>query len=59
MSNDLIKLLREQLDLSEKDASDDEILEATKGTYLRANIEAYIAMGEFRTDILKILLRRM
>jgi hypothetical protein len=43
------------LNLSEEVASDDEILEATEGTYLRAQVEAGIAMDEFLTAISRIL----
>lgn len=49
--NELISLLREELHLTEDDATNDEILKATEGTLLRGRIELRLALADIEKEI--------
>ena len=51
--SELVDILRKRLELDEDIATDEEILAATKGTFLRACVEAGMAMRKACKEILK------
>jgi len=49
----LIELLRKELDISNDICTDLEILAATKGTFLRARVDAMLAVGDIKDVVEK------
>jgi hypothetical protein len=49
--------LREELNLTEQQASDEAILEGSEGTFMRARIELGIALADFIAAIMMTVLR--
>jgi len=52
-NNQLVSRLRQELYLIEEQASDEEILRMTEGTFLRARCEVGIAIDELWTEFLR------